>query len=121
VPCKYWSLILTNDLYQTTDWYNNQSSLNGAQARLDQDGLFRIVISAKDPGVPNWLDTAGNPTGAMQGRWLDCAGSPMPTVERVPLSKVRSLLPSETPVVTPAQRDAAIRDRRANVQLRRLW
>src|SRR3546814_3501739 len=49
-------------------WVNNHSSLNDAQARVDKDGLFRAVISAQDPGVPNWLDTAGNASGAVQGR-----------------------------------------------------
>ena len=38
---------------------NRQSSLNGHQAVLDPDGVFRAVISARDPGVPNWLDTGG--------------------------------------------------------------
>src|SRR3546814_8101894 len=34
---SYWSLILTNELYETTDWYNNQSSLNDVQAVVDSD------------------------------------------------------------------------------------
>src|SRR3546814_12449235 len=55
---SYWSLILTNELYETTDWYNNQSSLNDVQAVVDSDGVFRAVISARDPGVHNWLDTS---------------------------------------------------------------
>src|SRR5690606_11128897 len=83
--CKYWSLILTNDLYETTGWFNNHSSLNGAQARLDSDGFFRAVISAKDPGVHNWLDTAGFASGAIQGRWLECSGAPIPDVQKVAL------------------------------------
>src|SRR3546814_11303144 len=67
--CGYSSLILTNDIYETTDWYNNLSSLNGSQVHIAKDGMLRIVVSAKDPGVPNWLDTAGYPSGAVQGRW----------------------------------------------------
>src|SRR3546814_231326 len=64
--CGYASLILTNDIYETTDWYNNQASLNNAQWRVDGDGILRVVVSAKDPGVPNWLDTSGDPSGAIQ-------------------------------------------------------
>jgi hypothetical protein len=119
--CTYWSAILTNDIYETTDWYNNQSSLNGAQARVDRDGVVRIVVSAKDPGVPNWLDTAGYPTGAIQGRWTDCSATPIPTLRKAPLADVRRELPADTPVVTPAQRDQTLRDRRALVQQRPLW
>jgi hypothetical protein len=119
--CTYWSIILTNDIYETTDWYNNQSSLNGAQARVDRDGIFRAVVSEKDPGVPNWLDTAGYPTGAIQGRWTDCQATPIPTVRKVALADVRKSLPADTPTVTPAEREQAVRERRAQVQQRPLW
>src|SRR5690606_35013370 len=119
--CKYWSLIFTNDLYETTDWYNNHSSLNGAQARLDSDGYFRAVISAKDPGVHNWLDTAGFASGAIQGRWLECSGAPIPDVQKVALGEVKKHLPADTALVTPAEREDIIRARRAAFQQRRLW
>jgi hypothetical protein len=91
--CGYWSLILTNEIYETTDWYNNQSSLNGAQAVLGCDRVFRAVISARDPGVHNWLDTAGNARGAVQGRWLDCDERPLPNMRKVKFSELGNLLP----------------------------
>jgi hypothetical protein len=119
--CTYHSLILTNDIYETTDWYNNQSTLNGAQAPADKDGILRVVVSAKDPGVPNWLDTSGYPTGVVQGRWMECATQPVPTVRKVALGAVRQLLPRETPTITPQQRDQLVRDRRAALQQRPLW
>ena len=119
--CTYHSLILTNDIYETTDWYNNHSSLNGSQAPIDKDGILRVVISAKDPGVPNWLDTAGYPTGVVQGRWMECSSQPVPSVRKVALSAVRQLLPRETPTITPQEREQRIRDRRAALQQRPLW
>jgi len=119
--CTYWSIILTNDLYETTDWYNNESSLNGSQARVDSDGVVRYVVSAKDPGVPNWLDTAGYPSGAIQGRWNECSATPIPTLRKVPVTDVRQFLPVDTPKVTPAQREERVRNRRAQVQQRPLW
>jgi hypothetical protein len=119
--CTYWSIILTNDLYETTDWYNNQSSLNDSQARVDADGLVRYVVSAKDPGVPNWLDTAGYASGAIQGRWADCSSSPIPTVHKVDIAQVRASLPSDTPAVNPQDREKNIRDRRSQLQQRSLW
>ena len=33
--CQYRSLILTNEIYETTDWYNNHSSLNLDGRKLD--------------------------------------------------------------------------------------
>ncbi|MFN8628509.1 MAG: hypothetical protein U0587_21380 [Candidatus Binatia bacterium] len=119
--CRYSSLILTNDLYETTDWYNNQSSLNGSQLRVDKDGILRVVVSATDPGVPNWLDTAGYPSGVIQGRWMECNATPIPTVRKLAVGDVRKVLPADTPAVTPHQREQAVRDRRAAAQHRPLW
>jgi hypothetical protein len=118
---RYWSLILTNDLYETTDWVNNQASLNDTQAHVDRDGWFRAVVSARDPGVPNWLDTSGYPSGAIQGRWFDASSAPMPEVKKLKVNAVRSVLSPETPHVTPAEREAAIRARRIGAQLRAIW
>lgn len=119
--CTYWSTILTNDIYETTDWYNNESSLNGSQASVDTDGVVRYVVSAKDPSVPNWLDTAGYTSGAIQGRWTECSTNPIPSVRKVALADVRKYLPAETPVVTAEQRDQLVRERRSQVQQRALW
>jgi hypothetical protein len=119
--CSYWSIILTNDLFETTDWYNNQSSLNGSQTRIDPDGVVRYVVSGKDPGVPNWLDTAGYKSGAIQGRWTECDATPIPSIRKVALADVRAELPPDTPAVTPEQRDKQIRERRSQVQHRPLW
>ena len=119
--CAYRSLILTNQIYETTDWYNNQSSLNGAQALADEDGVLRIVVSARDPGVPNWLDTAGYPTGVVQGRWMECTSKPVPTVRKVALADVKKSLPAGTPTISAQERDQQIRDRRAVLQQRPLW
>jgi hypothetical protein len=119
--CAYWSIILTNDIYETTDWYNNHSSLNGTQAHVDKDGKMRVIVSARDPAVPNWLDTAGHLTGAIQGRWTECDATPIPSVRKIAFADVRKQLPPETPVVTPQQREQLIRERRSLLQQRPLW
>jgi hypothetical protein len=119
--CTYHSVILTNELYETTDWYNNQASLNDAQSQADLDGILRVVVSAKDPGVPNWLDTSGYPTGVIQGRWTECDSQPVPTVRKVPVDQVYRSLPRSTRHVTPQERDRILRDRRAALQQRPLW
>jgi hypothetical protein len=119
--CTYWSIILTNDIYETTDWYNNESSLNDSQAHVDADGVVRYVVSAKDPGVPNWLDTSGYNSGAIQGRWAECSANTIPTVHKVAISDVRKNLPLETPVVSSKEREQLVRERRSHVQQRPLW
>jgi hypothetical protein len=119
--CHYRSLILTNGIYETTDWINNHSSLNDAQSKPDADGILRIVVSAKDPGVPNWLDTAGYAQGLIQGRWFDCDSQPIPSIRKVALAELRKYLPAETPAVSPQERERLIRERRAAYQERPLW
>lgn len=119
--CRYWQILLADDRFATIDWLKHQSSLNAAQARIDRDGYFRAVISARDPGVPNWLDTGGERWGIMQMRWNRCSESPEPTVKKVPLKDVRQSLPSDTPVVTPIQRLDQLMARREAAQFRQLW
>lgn len=118
---RYWSLILTNELYETIDYYHNQTSLNDVQAVVDADGYFRAVISARDPGVHNWLDTSGYLSGAVQGRWFDAEESPTPTMKKVKLADVRAHLPADTVLVTPAERVEAIRDRTLRAHMRTIW
>ena len=118
---RYWSIILTNDLYETTDWYNNQASLNDTQGVVDADGVFRTVISAQDPGVHNWLDTSGYRSGAIQGRWFEASEKPMPTLRKVKVTDVLSQLPESTRRVSPQERSEALRNRRLAAQMRIIW
>jgi hypothetical protein len=115
---KYWSLHLGNFWMESLDFANHQSSLNGLQARLDADGVFRAVIAQRDPGVPNWLDTAGHAEGSMIYRWNQADGAPIPTTRLVELARVRDALPADTPRVSPAERAEQIARRRAHVQRR---
>lgn len=119
--CDYRSLILTNEIYETIDWYNNHSSLNGAQAAADPDGKLRIVVSASDPGVKNWLDTAGHQRGIIQGRWTGCDSQPIPTTRKVKVSELSEFLPSGVGMVSPDERQSILRDRRSALQQRSLW
>jgi hypothetical protein len=115
--CRYWGWHLADLYTDTLDWMNRQTHLNGFTARIDKDGKFRAVISAKDPGVPNWLDVVDHRSGMIIGRWKECSSYPQPTVTKVKFSEVHAHLPT----VTPAQRDATIRERRAAAQMRRRW
>jgi len=118
---RYWGLATLDPIFNTIDWVNNQSSLNGFQARPDADGKFRAVLSLSDPGVANWLDPAGHPRGMLQGRWFEADSGPTPTAKLVKLKDLRRHLPESTPSVTPEERDAALRARRRGAQFRRKW
>lgn len=119
--CRFWNIHLTNELLNTLDFMNRQVSLNGLQAKPDSDGRYRMVISAKDPGVPNWLDTMGLQKGYIWGRLDTCDDNSAPMVKKVAFADLRKALPQDTPTVSAEQRDAAIRERRKGAQLRRRW
>jgi hypothetical protein len=119
--CRYWQALVGDDRFCTVDWVNRQSSLNDVQAHIDRDGRFRAVISRRDPGVPNWLDKGDYPWGIIQMRFFRADAYPVPTVVKVAHDELRSHLPQDTPVVTPAQRREQLRARREAAQLRRIW
>jgi hypothetical protein len=108
----YWSISLGNPWLETIHYGRHQSSLNGHQAVIDSDGIFRAVLSATDPGVANWLDTAGHSNGAMLLRCVRTETAPVPTVRVVKIDEVLSLLPADTTMTTPDERARVIEGRR---------
>lgn len=83
--------------YVSLDYINHQTSLNGTQAQADPDGRIRIVVSERDPGVVNWVETLGRRTGFLQFRWQRVSrpltGADGPTVEVVGHAEVPGRLP----------------------------
>jgi hypothetical protein len=118
---RYWNVQLTDPVWQSIDWMNHQSSLNGGQAQIDSDGKFRAVVALEDPGVPNWLDPGGWSEGTLMLRWTEASSGPEPSLKSVPISEVQAHLPPDTPVVTFDERQNQLRHRRRAVQLRRRW
>ena len=98
--------------YQSLDWVNRQSSLNGQQAVVDDDGVFRAVVSHRDPGIANWLDTTGATQGCITYRWNQATNFPVPTLELVPFDEVTDHLPADTSRVTSEERSDLLRRRR---------
>jgi hypothetical protein len=118
---RYWNVQLSDMLWNSVDWMNRQSSLNGGQARIDGDGKFRAVIALDDPGVPNWLDPGGNSEGAIMLRWTEASSGPQPRLLLVDLADLQTLLPQATPSISPEIRQEQLRARRRGVQMRRRW
>ena len=114
----YWSYSLGNPWWETIHYGRHQSSLNGYQACVDSDGLVRVVLSARDPGIANWLDTAGHSNGAMILRCVRTATAPTPEARVVPFDDVASALPADTKRVTTDERTAVLEGRRRAVHER---
>lgn len=102
---------------QTSEYLANLGSLSGDQASANADGSYTYVVAASDPGVHNWLDTAGLRTGTYCIRWqampegVKAAGA-VRGMEVVKLAALDTALPQATVRVTPAQRAEQIEQRR---------
>ena len=114
----YWSYSLGNIWWETIDYGNRQSSLNGFQAVVDDDGKVRVVVAHQDPGVANWLDTAGHREGPIILRCVRTESAPVPDTRLVPFDRVAEALPPGTTLVSPGEREAAIDIRRKAVSRR---
>ena len=101
---KYWAFQICDLWFKTTDWPNRKASINHRQARLDADGRCRIVVAHRDPGISNWLDTAGAETGVLQYRWIWTEDNPKPTLRRVPFAEIWRAIPDGTPRVSAKER-----------------
>jgi hypothetical protein len=84
--CRFANVCLWNRFQQTFDYRWRNASLNRKQTAADEDGNFRMIIAHEDPGLPNWLDTEGNPFGLVFWRFFLVEGdaqTPQATVVKL--------------------------------------
>ena len=81
--CDYWMFVLSNHWLETLDYTRHRITLNHHSAVLEPDGSVKLIVAARDPGHPNWLDTAGHAHGTIGVRWV---GKGVPEV--VPSARV---------------------------------
>jgi hypothetical protein len=110
------------DLWFASLEYGNQiSSLNAPQAVLAPDDAYHHVISAEDPGYPNWLDPGAFERGIFLLRY-DGAQGPIPSDQHpsarvVALSELADTIPGFERV-DAAEREFVRRERRRHLQIR---
>ena len=69
VGAKYLGFVLGDPWQRSLNYWDHFASLNNFQAKANDDGTITYVISIKDPGVNNWLDTEGLHNGIITLRW----------------------------------------------------
>jgi Protein of unknown function (DUF1214) len=85
--CVYWNIQLANVWAECLDtrrrvWRNNTNVVT------DDDGVVRVVIAHRDPGHPNWLDTAGHRHGTAHVRYVLADSHPPVRTHLVPISEI---------------------------------
>ncbi len=115
--CHFWNMQLSDYWGESLDYTFRQTSLNGHQASAGSDGSVTVVVSHSDPGVANWLDTAGERHVPMTYRWWLCetADVPTPTLRIVPAARLDEELPAGVPRIGADERRRVLDGRRRAV------
>lgn len=111
----YWSLQAGDVWSRSLNYMWRQTSISMHHAAVDPDGGFRCVVSHRDPGVKNWIDTTGRRQGTVVFRNYRATHQPVPATRKVKLSEVVGALPKGTAMVTPDERAAALKWRHQGV------
>lgn len=109
VEAAYSGIELMNVYGGALPYVMAQTTLNNTTTYHADDGYTYYVISATNPGVANWLDTGGLTTGEIFARFenvtdrADALGLGVET-QVVNLDDLgNSILPSDTPTVSPEE------------------
>jgi hypothetical protein len=85
----YWGFCLLNRWYENLDYRYFDVHSNSFRASAGENGEVQLIVSEKDPGLPNWIATAGHRQGTMLFRWTrPTPSTELPTifVEKVALA-----------------------------------
>ena len=64
-PCEAWNFQLNNHWMESLDYRYYTICINKHNAVYLSDGSIRLVVSHRDPGLPNWIETAHHREGTM--------------------------------------------------------
>ena len=67
--CDAWNFQLNNFWMESLDYRHFRISINKHTAVQEPDGKIRVVVAHRDPGHPNWIETAHHREGTMCWRW----------------------------------------------------
>lgn len=67
--CDAWNFQLNNFWMESLDYRHFRIGINKHTAVPEPDGQIRVVVSHRDPGHPNWIETAHHREGTMCWRW----------------------------------------------------
>ncbi|MDE0273454.1 MAG: DUF1214 domain-containing protein, partial [Gammaproteobacteria bacterium] len=96
--CEYWNFQLNNYWMESLDYRYHRIHTNKHLARHEADGSIRLVVAHQDPGLANWIETAGHRSGTMCFRWVRAVAHPEPATRVVKLDDLAML--RQTPALS---------------------
>jgi len=88
-PCDYWNLQINNHWMESLDYRYHTIAVNHHGATYRPDGSVQIVVAHENPGIANWLETAGHRRGTMCWRWIRAASHPQPATRVVTVGDLK--------------------------------
>lgn len=67
--CDTWNFQLNNYWMESLDYRYFNICISKGNAEYEEDGSIKIMVAHQDPGIKNWIDTAGHHEGTMCFRW----------------------------------------------------
>jgi hypothetical protein len=67
--CESWNFQLNNYWMESLDYRYFTICVSKGNAQFNKDGSVRVIVTHKDPGQPNWINTCGHSEGTMCWRW----------------------------------------------------
>jgi hypothetical protein len=80
--CVTWNFQVCNVWFESLDYTRAQVHLNSRNAAYRADGGVTMIVSATDPGLPNWLRTLDHDHGTLCLRLVG-ASAPLRAITRV--------------------------------------
>jgi len=69
LECDNWNFQLNNYWMESLDYRYFNICINKGSVVSEPDGTVKVIVSHKDPGHPNWIETCGHKEGTMCWRW----------------------------------------------------
>jgi hypothetical protein len=117
-PQQFWQLGACTVFGASLEFRYRQVSLTSGLSSVDADGVTRIVLSHSDPGIANWIDLQGHSTGWLLFRNMLTRNTPELRTRVAALTDVDSQIGALAARITPDQRRAELRRRRAAIMRR---
>jgi hypothetical protein len=114
----FWIFGMGGAFMGSMDFLHREASYTPARTAVDGDGMVRLVLAHRDPGIANWLDTQRFAAGNLTYRNLMSQTSAPIRTRLVKHADLPQTLPPGTAMVTPEQRSARLLERYRAVKLR---
>jgi len=96
--CDTWNFQLNNYWMESLDYRYYRICINSHAAKVNENGTITVIVTHRDPGHQNWIETAGHVEGTMCWRWYRPTSEVPKSLNTrvVPFEELNNLLHAKT-------------------------